>query len=127
VDESGGVVRVDHQNAHDGLIASDLLLQFSDIGCPVTIRIHPVCIGRKGGMKHFRQKMRGIRRLRHDNPGIDPYGTVCPGNGIAQAIEEDDVFRRNLHLAHLIDTIRQEFPGFINTLGGTVSIGKVVP
>src|SRR5271157_2409227 len=70
--------------------------------------------------------MRGISGFRHDDPRINPYGAVCAGNRITQAVEEDYVFRRYLRMAHLVYTIRKELTGRVDTLGGTIAVRKVI-
>jgi len=120
------IVRIDHQNTDDCFVASHFLLEFTDIGRPVPIRIHPVGVGWKGRMEHFRQEMSRIRRLRHDDTRIHADGTVRTGYRIAQAVEKYDIVMVYLHITSFVHELCKELPGFIHTLRGTISIGEVI-
>ena len=53
-------------------------------------------------MQDFRQEMCRVGRFGHDNPCIDMNGTVGPRNGIAQAVEKDDILLVDLDLSPAI-------------------------
>ena len=126
IDVAGGVVGIDDEDPDDGLVALHLPLQFVDVRRPVAVGIHPVGVRRKGGVEDLRQQVRGVGRLRHDDPRVDADGAVGAGDRVAQTVEEDDILRRDLRLSAPVDLFREEFAGRVHPLRRGIAVGAVL-
>ena len=126
IDKTRGVVGVDDENPHDGLVVLHLHLQLVHVRVPLVIGVHPVRVGRKRGVEHLGKEMRRIGRLREDHPGVHADRAVAARNGIAKPVEKQDVVRGDLRLAALVHQPGQELPRLVHPLRGGVAKRLVV-
>jgi len=127
VDESRGVVGIDDENPHDGLVVLHLHFQLVHVRVPLVVRVHPVRVGRERGVQNLGQEVGRIGRLRENDPGIHADRAVAARNRIAQPVEEQDIVGGDLGLASPVDPVGQKLARLVHPLRGGVAEGLVVP
>ena len=125
-DGSGGVVRVDDQDAGDGRVVLDRQAQVVEVGIPVVGRVEAIADRPLPGVGGFTGGMGGIGRRGADDAGFAAQQAVDFLDGVAQAVEEDDVVRRDLRLAAAVGHLGEELAGLQDSLGGAVAVGAVL-
>ena len=78
------------------------------------------------GVSRFGRTVSAVRRRRSDDAGCHRQLAINGRNGIAEAVEKQDVFWGNLHSAELIGFVCNEFPSLEQTFGRAVAVTVVI-
>ncbi len=125
VDGAGGVVRIDDEDAADRRIVLDRQAQVVQVRIPVVVRIEAVGDRLLAGVGALGRRVRRVGRRRTDHPRLAAQKAVDLLDGIAEAVEEDDVLSADLGLAAAVGLLGEKFAGFEQSLGRTVAVGAV--
>ena len=125
VDHAGRVVRVQNEDARDARVVLHLVLEFFEVWVPVVFRLQAVGDGGRVGVGRFGRTVRAVSRGRSDNAGVHRQEAVDGGDGVTEAVEEQDVVDVNLCAAELVVLFHQKFAGLEHALGGAVTVAAV--
>ena len=125
VDHAGRVVRVQDEDARDARVVLHLVLEFFEVRVPVVFGLEPVSDRGRVGVGRFGGTVGGIGRSRSDNAGVHRQEAVDGGDGVAEAVEEQDVIDVDLGAAELVVLFHEKFAGLEHALGGAVTVAAV--
>ena len=125
VDHAGRVVRVQDEDARDARIVLHLVLELIQVRIPVVLGLEAVGDGGRVGMCRFGGAVGGVGRGRSDDAGVHREQAVDGGDGVTEAVEEQDVVDVDLCAAELVVLFYQEFAGLEHALGGAVAVAAV--
>ena len=125
VDHAGRVVRVQDEDAGDARVVLHLVLEFFEVRVPVVFRLQTVGNRCRVSMGGFGRAMRRVGRGRSDDTGVHREQAIDGGDGVTEAVEEQDVIDVDLCTAELVVLLHQEFAGLEHALGGAVAVAAV--
>ena len=126
VDRAGGVVRVDDEDAGHGRVVLDVVFEVLEVRVPEVVRIEDVGDRLDTGVGRLGGTVGGVAGRGHDHPGGGLEEAVDLGDGVAQAVEKDDVVRVDLHPAPRVGAGGHEFAGRLQPPGRAVAVGGVL-
>ena len=88
-------------------------------------RLQTVGDGGRVGVCRFGRTVSGVGRGRSDNAGVHREQAVDGGDGVTEAVEEQDVVDVDLGAAELVVLFHQKFAGLEHALGGAVTVAAV--
>ncbi len=125
VDHAGRVVRVQDEDARDARVVLHLVFKFFQVRVPVVLGLETVGDGGRVGMCRFGGTVGAVSRSRSDDAGVHREQAVDGGDGVTEAVEEQNVVDVDLCAAELVVFLDQEFAGLEHALGGAVAVAAV--
>ena len=125
IDHAGRIVRVQNQDARDGRVVLHLVFQFLEVRVPVVFGLEAVGDRRGVCMGGFGGTVRAVCRSGAYNAGRHGKQAVKRCDGVAEAVEEQDVVDGNLCAAEFVVFLHQKFAGVEHSFRGAVAVTAV--
>ena len=126
IHHAGRIIRVDEHDPGDLRVVFDVIAQVFQVGVPVVFGLEPEADRRGKGMAGLAEGMGGVGGGGHQDARFVTQVPIHFGDGVSQAVEEDDVVGGDAGATAAVGLLADEFTCFEYAAGVAVAVRIVV-